>query len=478
MSSRTSRSAAGADGDSTLAAATLESLAEMMRTQMAASQGVATEQQSAIAALTQRQEAFENSIAQTVASMQAASSPSANRQSFAPQHVRSAIVTAQAATQVQDAWRRRHAAAQPQQPPAAAPAPAAAARPPPPPPPPPSGAQALAPFAEEDAALEDEDAHALLDRLDRLDAIDGTGQAADASAQLGDAFTGHDTPLPHAELNPYERRRAFARRTNHYHPSRVGDPLSGGLVESLERQAAMPGREVCSAYAYEVRSLIPALSCIFDLREALREQSLDLAAHQSTGAPLSARAAALAVDATVQCDAIYEHLGERLAIVRQVEQGSSTGIELLAQLYNREQAVTGARSKLEGRVEDMKTSRKASRLVTTEATEMARSSTVANRIMAMRPAPAGQSSFRAPRQQRGAGAARARGGAPAAQPAAGGARPAGQARQQQPPPQQQPRQQPAPPPPAALIGDGGPGRGGGKGGGRGGAPGGRGAGRG
>ena len=275
----------------------------MMRTQMAASQGVATEQQSAIAALTQRQEAFKNSIAQTVASMQAASSPSANRQSFAPQNVRSAIVTAQAATQVQDAWRRRHAAAQPQQPPAAAPAPAAAARPPPPPPPPPSGAQALAPFAEEDAALEDEDAHALLDRLDRLDAIDGTGQAADASAQLGDAFTGHDTPLPHAELNPYERRRAFARRTNHYHPSRVGDPLSGGLVESLERQAAMPGREVCSAYAYEVRSLIPALSCIFDLREALREQSLDLAAHQSTGAPLSARAAALGgCDRAVRCD--------------------------------------------------------------------------------------------------------------------------------------------------------------------------------
>ena len=114
---------------------------------------------------------------------------------------------------------------------------------------------------EDEAAAMD----ALLDELDQLDEPTG-----DESGSLAGAFQGHPTPLPHVTGNPFPRGIQFQDATAHYHPALVGDMLHGKLAERFEELGKQPNFKGFELYAYELRSLVPLLSYMYDLNAKLK----------------------------------------------------------------------------------------------------------------------------------------------------------------------------------------------------------------
>ena len=74
---------------------------------------------------------------------------------------------------------------------------------------------------------------------------------------------GKPTPLPHDAGNPYPRSKPFQDALMHGHPGACGNPAEGALCDDLKRASKTDS-------AQEVCTLVPALSALHDLVQALR----------------------------------------------------------------------------------------------------------------------------------------------------------------------------------------------------------------
>ena len=128
---------------------------------------------------------------------------------------------------------------------------------------------------------DDPELGALLDAFDELD----PGHEPEEQGAYSDAFTGYPLPLPTAgptealpDGNPFGCALAYSRKTSHYHPGRVGDPIHGGLHDQLVAKG-------CAANARELRTVVSSLRMLVDLRESLREQAAELAGAMAEASP-------------------------------------------------------------------------------------------------------------------------------------------------------------------------------------------------
>ena len=197
-----------------------------------------------------------------------------------------------------------------------------------------------------------------------------------SSVNFADAFGGHPLPVPLFEgdadhqPNPYPRTPSFRNRTSHYAPAVAGDGLHGELCKRLESMG-----NGCELYAYEARSLVSSCSYSYDMREQLRfvttimaEAKFDEILHPDLhGVP------ALLAALTVQANSVLEHKAERLDALRQIAFGGADDIALFAKLYNNEQRVTGAGSRLGRAADSLRDSSQARLHVVTAARARAKS---------------------------------------------------------------------------------------------------------
>ena len=316
------------------------------------------------------------------------------------------------------------------------------------------------------------------------DALEGQlASQLPADPSLADYFGGHDLPVAHSAVR-WHRSTLFQPVSCHYDPRLVGDALNGATVTKLEalalaqESAGLP--QWASAYKHEACSLVPAISYVADLTahlHSLAELVVQAVRARESLDSLGDLPQAL-VDAAVQSESVYQHLGERLGVVRKVSEAAVTDLEIFSRIYGREAHVVGAQSALEAGVDTRVIEGETRRLIAASASERKSAACGAARLAPQPPAPTSRQSFRA-----AAGAARSRrgtGSGPAQharQPAqqGGPARPSGSA--------QQTADRARSPPPAARVQQGQPLQpaqpvpGKGKGGGRGAAHGGRGAAR-
>ena len=138
---------------------------------------------------------------------------------------------------------------------------------------------------------DDPELGALLDDLDALD----PGYEPEEQGAYAEAFTGYPLPLPTAgptealpDGNPFGCLLAYSRKTAHYHPGRVGDPIHGGLHDQLVAKG-------CVANARELRTVVSSLRMLVDLRESLREQAADLASAMAEAGPAQRAELVLAI---------------------------------------------------------------------------------------------------------------------------------------------------------------------------------------
>ena len=113
-----------------------------------------------------------------------------------------------------------------------------------------------------------------------------------------------------------------------------------------QRAAGAP--EWGTTYAYEMRTLIPAVSYVADLRAMAVEIARDLAsALRNGGIPEPLLEVPLGVaDLATQAMAVEEHLRERVDIIRASARQSAVDIEVLSRLYDSEVRVAGGRSRV------------------------------------------------------------------------------------------------------------------------------------
>ena len=104
--------------------------------------------------------------------------------------------------------------------------------------------------------------------LDQLEAL-GDSSVTNVSEDL----RGHPLPCPYDEAdNGYERSTRFRARTCHGKPRLMGDTANADVADRLEaiaRRSTLvkyPEGKWAEAYEHEVRSLVPALSYLHDLR--------------------------------------------------------------------------------------------------------------------------------------------------------------------------------------------------------------------
>ena len=261
---------------------------------------------------------------------------------------------------------------------------------------------------EREEAVEEEGAGAE-EIFERLDAI-GT---LPEDATLADLFNGRPVPCVHKPLlSPFPRYGRFEHQSCHYVPGKVGDSLTASLYTALESAAQdktpmyVAQGSWATPYAYEMRSLVPAISYMWDLRESTRELTQILAAAQSSGEQFPGDAADVATRAlaiAVQSDAVFEHLNERLGVIATVAEGDEVETEILGRIYGQERRRAGAMSLLEQGVRDTVATKEITSLTAKSAREKAKSLSLAH---GLRPQPLPQP----PPFRWGGRGARARGG--------------------------------------------------------------------
>ena len=110
--------------------------------------------------------------------------------------------------------------------------------------------------------------------------------------------------------------------TCHYHPARVGDHLNGETTSHLQslgdQQKGAGAVDWGTAYAFEMRTLVPAVSYLADLRIMATEIATDLAAALRGGlVPTELRDVPQGVaDLATQALAVEQHLTERVDVLR------------------------------------------------------------------------------------------------------------------------------------------------------------------
>ena len=312
--------------------------------------------------------------------------------------------------------------------------------------------------ADTDAAeVAEAEANQLLDELDEI-GVPPTGEGISA------LFKGSPLPLPFVPAytdiygnrrkgNPYIRSEPFQYQTCHYRPAQAGDSMQGELVRDFEALGY-------PIYSYELRSLVPTLSYLFDLKDKLRQTANLLAEALAAGSlpPSLAEVPQDLVNCTIQADSIYEFQGQRLAVLRKIAEGNDSDLAILAKIYKREAEVTGGRSRLEQGIDDLVATREVNAMISINARAKAQSAFT-------RPTPpppppgthGGQRTFRQRRAAKPAGPPRPGAAAQAQAPARPATTPS------QAPTAFTPRPQTPASSSAAATTDGGAGKGGGKG---------------
>jgi hypothetical protein len=198
-----------------------------------------------------------------------------------------------------------------------------------------------APLAPEVEPEEDDELEDLVDRLEGLDSAPVT--------DISKVFGGHNLPVEFRPRNPFLRGVHFQDRTLHYDPQVVGDFVGAQLCSKFESISNKPGLEGMQIYTFEARSLISGLSYMYDAREEAREVAALAVTARADGtlpaelAQLPARLLALAE----QMQAMYQHGGERLAVLRKIAGGDTNDLAVFAKIYDREQERAGAECDLE-----------------------------------------------------------------------------------------------------------------------------------
>ena len=277
------------------------------------------------------------------------------------------------------------------------------------------------------AAVEDESDEDPADE-DYADALEGQlASHLPADPSLADYFGGGDLPVPHTDVR-WSRSKLFRPVSCHYDPRKVGDDLNGATMTQLEAlavtQEANGLPQWASTYKHEVCSLVPAISYVADLSAHLHGLAekvvLAIRAHESLPSSLDELPQAL-VDAAVQTETIYQHLGERLGVVRKVSEAAVADLEIFSRIYGREAQVVGARSTLEAGVDARVLEGETRRLIAASASERKSAARGAAGLAPQPPPPPpSRQSFRA---SASAARARKRPGSGAAQPAPRTARP-------------------------------------------------------
>ena len=183
---------------------------------------------------------------------------------------------------------------------------------------------------EQSAAYEDEGDDDPADD-EYADALEGQlASQLPADPTLADFFGGRDLPVRHTSVH-WSRSELFQPVSCHYDPRLVGDALNGATITKLEALAVAQGAaglpQWASTYKHEACSLVPAISYVADLTAHLRGLATAVAgavrAHETLPSSLAELPQAL-VDAAIQSETIYQHLGERLGVVRKVSEAGSS----------------------------------------------------------------------------------------------------------------------------------------------------------
>ena len=218
---------------------------------------------------------------------------------------------------------------------------------------------------------DDPELGALLDAFDELD----PGYEPGEQGAYAEAFTGYPLPLPTAgptealpDGNPFGCLLAYSRKTAHYHPGRVGDPIHGGLHDQLVAKG-------CAANARELRTVVSSLRMLVDLRESLREQAAELAGAMAEAGPVQRELLGgltrRALAQLQQCSSAVEHLLERLAVLRALASGSAADLALYESIYDGEARNSGATGRLERRIDRTRLGRQVTVLTSSSARERA-----------------------------------------------------------------------------------------------------------
>jgi hypothetical protein len=203
---------------------------------------------------------------------------------------------------------------------------------------------APAPAAPPAPDVESEDDEELDDLVDRLEGLDSA-----PVTDISKVFGGHNLPVEFRPRNPFSRGVHFQSRTLHYDPQVVGDFVGAQLCSKFESISNKPGLEGMQIYTFEARSLISGLSYAYDAREEARELAALAVSARADGtlpadlAQLPARMLALAE----QLQSMYQHGGERLAVLRKIAGGDTNDLAVFAKIYDREQERAGAECDLE-----------------------------------------------------------------------------------------------------------------------------------
>ena len=301
------------------------------------------------------------------------------------------------------------------------------------PPPPQPRAPSPGVDSAEDGEDDDDEAARLDDQLAAIDAPE--------ERSLADAFGGHPLPCPHGDSD-WPRSKRFVDTSCHYHPARVGDHMNGELASSLEALGAEQFKagapEWGTPYAYELRTLVPALSYLSDGRAMATEIARELADALRSGDSVSVADVAQGIaDVATQLYSIEQHLIERVDVISAAARQSTVDLEVLARLYNEERRVAGGRSQLGKAIESLTLAGETRKLIAKSASERANQSQGAAKLAPRAP----PSSFRS---RLGAQPGRAAGAAPARDRSARGRGAPSRPQGAQQPAQQQPRQQQQP----------------------------------
>ena len=175
--------------------------------------------------------------------------------------------------------------------------------------------------------------------------VDPSSEVPDASVHNG-MFNGYETPVPYYSRNPFPRDEQFRDATRHYHPKRVGDSMSGDLVDQLHQKGYTAG-------SYEAQSLIPSLSYGHDTFEYTKQSASTALVAADAGDYKTAATGAINALIVIarQLDGTVQHQLERLAVLRKLNSGNQSELALFNNLYNSEHRATGGMGRTETRVD-------------------------------------------------------------------------------------------------------------------------------
>ena len=165
----------------------------------------------------------------------------------------------------------------------------------------------------------------------------GGGNVSISTARLVDIMQGEGRilPCPHDASNPFPRAPSLHARACHYSPAAAGDAVHAEIDKSLQ---SVSKETAIALTKRELRTLVPALSSLFDL-----QVFVDSAAQAAAG---DADVAAVLGTIGQQLAAGRELLSERLDELAGAAKGVSDHAAVADLIYGQERTLTGARSAL------------------------------------------------------------------------------------------------------------------------------------